>query len=210
MYGVSDFIVWDPTAATFHCYSDLTGALLWTSPSFSSSPWATTWTVYGSETNDNNNFYIIFPDGTIAAMSLATGQLVWHSTAIPSTEYTDNVVPYVDGMLMVGGNIYAYAGYSILYQINPIPRFAMMTCTNATTGDITWTLNGGVCPIAAADGYVIGLGIYDGNLYCIGKGQTSTTVTAPTVSITAGTSCLDSGFSSWTNSACSAKQASYL
>ena len=87
-------------------------------------------------------------------------------------------MPYVDGMVMVGGNIYVYAGYSIVYQINPIPRFAMMVCINATTGDITWTLNGGVFPIAAADGYVIGSGIYDGNLYCIGKGPTSTTVTA--------------------------------
>jgi hypothetical protein len=176
--GVDKFIVFEPTGTTFKCYSILTGALLWTSPSFSSYPWATTWTVYGSETNDNNNFYTIFPDGTIAAMSLTDGHLVWKSTAIPSTEYPANAVPYVDGMLMVGGNIYAYAGYSVLYQMNPIPRFNMMTCTNATTGDITYTLNGGVFPIAAANGYVIGLGINDGNMYCIGKGQTSTTVTA--------------------------------
>ena len=101
------------------------------------------------------------------------------STAITSTEYTANAVPYVTGMLMVGGNIYGYAGYSLGYQLNPIPRFAMMTCVNATTGNITWTLNGGVLPIAAANGYVIGKGINDGKLYCIGKGQTSTTVSAP-------------------------------
>jgi hypothetical protein len=176
--SVSDFIIWDPTASTFHCYSDLTGALLWTSPSFSSSPWETTWTIYLAETSDNHNFYAMFPDGTIAALSLATGQLVWHSKAIPSTEYTANAVPYVSGMLMVGGNIYAYAGYSIGYQLNPIPRFAMITCTNATTGDITWTLTSGIFPVAAADGYVIGEGINDGNLYCIGQGPTSTTVTA--------------------------------
>jgi hypothetical protein len=135
----------------------------------------------------------MFPDGTIAAMSLATGQLVWHSKAIPSTEYTANAVPYVDGLVMVGGNIYAYAGYSVLYQQNPISRFNMMTCTNATTGDITWTLNGGVFPVAAADGYVIGLGINDGNLYCIGKGQTSTTVSVPQTTITAGTTVIISG-----------------
>ena len=121
---------------------------------------------------------LMFPDGTMAALSLATGQLVWRSTAIPSTEYTDNAVPFVSGMLMVGGNIYGYAGYSIGYQINPIPRFEMLVCVNATTGDITYTLNGGVFPLAAADGYVIGEGINDGNLYCIGQGTTSTTVTA--------------------------------
>jgi hypothetical protein len=190
---VNDFIVWDPVATAWHCYSLTTGALLWTSPSFSSFPWATTWTVYGSETNDNNNFYVILSDGTIAAMSLTDGHLVWHSTAFASTEYPNNAVPYVDGMVMVGGNIYAYAGYSVLYQQNPIPRFNMMTCTNATTGDITYTLNGGVFPVAAADGYVIGLGINDGNIYCVGKGQTTTTVTAPTVSITAGTTALIQG-----------------
>jgi hypothetical protein len=191
--SVSDFIIWDPTAATFHCYSIVTGALLWTSPSFSSFPWATTWTIYLSETTDNNNFYVILSDGTIAAMSLTDGHLVWHNTAIPSTEYTNNVVPYVTGMLMVGGNIYAYAGYSTGYQLNPIPRFAMMTCTNATTGDIIYTLNGGVFPVAAADGYVIGVGINDGKLYCVGKGQTSTTVSAPQTAITAGTTVIISG-----------------
>ena len=81
-------------------------------------------------------------------------------------------------MVIEGGNIYAYAGYSTFYEIDPIPRDAMMVCVNATTGDTTWTLNGGIQPKAAADGYIIGLGALDGNLYCIGKGQTSTTVTA--------------------------------
>jgi hypothetical protein len=96
-------------------------------------------------------------------------------------------------MVMVGGNIYAYAGYSILYQANPVPRFGMMTCVNATTGDITYTLNGGVFPLAAADGYVIGYAINDGKLYCVGKGQTSTTVSAPQTAITAGTTVIISG-----------------
>jgi hypothetical protein len=178
LFGPNDFVVYDPVDATFHCYSMLTGTSLWTSPSFASSPWATEYAVYSSETNDNNNLYIMFPDGTIRALSLATGQLVWQSASIPSTEYINNVVPYYQGMVMAGGNIYAYAGYSPGYEIDPIPRFAMLVCVNATTGDITWTLNGGVNPKAAADGYIIGLGQYDGNLYCIGKGQTSTSVTA--------------------------------
>jgi hypothetical protein len=120
----------------------------------------------------------MFSDGTMAAMSLATGQIVWHSAPIPSTEYTNNVLPYVTGLVEVGGNLYGYAGYSIDYQINPIPRFAELECINATTGDTTWTLNGGLLPVAAADGYLLAESIYDGNLYCIGQGPTSTTVTA--------------------------------
>jgi len=90
-------------------------------------------------------------------------------------------------MVMVGGNIYAYAGYSPIYELNPIPRNAMLVCVNATTGDITYTLNGGVYPYAAAGGYIIGQGRYDGNLYGMGKGQTSTSIAAPLTGITAGT-----------------------
>ena len=179
LYGVDDFIVFDPTETTFKCYSMLTGRLLWTSPSFKSSPWATTWTVYNSETNDYDNLYLMFPDGTMTALSLSTGKELWRSEPFPSTEYPNNAVPYVIGMVMVGGNIYGYAGYSTGYQINPIPRHAMLVCVNATTGNITWTLNGGVFPVSAAHGYVIGSGINDGNLYCVGKGKTQTTVTAP-------------------------------
>ena len=33
-------------------------------------------------------------------------------------------------------------------------------------------------PDAAADGYVAAYGQYDGNIYCVGKGTTSTTVSA--------------------------------
>jgi hypothetical protein len=176
---VDDFIVFDGAAGTFHCYSIKTGAELWETPSYADSPWATTWTVYYTETNDLNNLYCAFPDGSMRAYSLTDGHLIWTSKAIPSTEYVNNAVPFVyTGLVMVDGKLYGYAGYSLGYMIDPIPRFAMLVCINATTGDTIFTLNGGVLPGAAANGYVIGSGIFDGNLYCLGKGPTSTTVTA--------------------------------
>ena len=176
---VNDFIIFDAVAATFHCYSETTGALLWTTPSFASSPWATTWTVYNTETNDLNNMYIAFPDGSERAYSLTDGHLIWTSMPFASTEYANNAVPYCyAGVVMEGGLIYAYAGYSTLYQIDPVSRFAMMTCTNATNGNIVYALNGGVDPLCAANGYVIGFSIFDGKQYCVGKGTSSTTVTA--------------------------------
>ena len=115
---------------------------------------------------------MIFADGTIAAYKLDRRNQVWRSTAIATGEYTENAVPFNIGMLMVGGNIYAYAGYSVDYQIDPMPRFGVLACVNATTGDVTYTLNGAVYPVAAANGYVIGIGVYDENLYCLGKGPT--------------------------------------
>ena len=175
---VDDFIVFDATAATFHAYSIKTGAELWETPSFASSPWATTWSVYDTNTNDLNNMYMAFPDGAVRAYSLTDGHLLWTSTPFASTEYTNNAIPYVHtGTVMVGGLIYAYAGYSSSYELNPVPRFAMAVCINATTGDIVFTLNGGAVPVAAANGYVICYSQYDGQTYSIGKGPTSTSVT---------------------------------
>jgi len=178
LYPKAAFIVFDVTGSRFNCYSMLTGKLLWTSDSFSDSSWATTWTVYSSETSDNNNFYAMMPDGTVRAYSLTDGHQIWRSTPFASTEYPNNAVPFVGSMVMVDGKIFACAGYSSSYKINPIPRFGMVVCINATNGDTVFTLNGGLRPSAAADGYVIATGDYDGNIYAIGKGTTSTTVTA--------------------------------
>jgi len=191
--GEDRFIVLDPTESTFKCYSMLTGQHQWTSTSFSDNAWATTWTVYWSETNDNENYYAQFSDGTMRAYSLQDGSEVWRSKAIPSTEYPNNAVPYVTSLLMVDGKLYGFAGYSSQYKINPISRFAMMICINATNGDTIFTLNGGIRDAAAANGYVIGTGDLDGNLYCLGKGKTQTTVTAPLTTVNARTSVLIQG-----------------
>ena len=176
---VDDFIIFNPVTSAFECYSLLTGAHLWTSTSFSDNTWATTWTVYATTACDNNNLYSNFPDGTVRAYSLADGHEIWRSTPFASTEYPNNVVPYCQGpMVMVDGKIFVCAGYSSSYKINPIPRFGMVVCINATNGDNIYALNGGLRPSAAADGKFIGIGDFDGLIYALGKGTTSTTVTA--------------------------------
>jgi hypothetical protein len=193
LYGVNYFIVYDYVEATFHCYSMLDGSLIWTSRSYADSPWATTWTVYNSETNDYEKLYLALPDGTVSALDLKTGEEVWRSKAFPSTEYVNNAVPFVYGCTLVGGNLYTYGGYSLGYCINPIPRFARLVCINATTGEIKYSLNGGIYPSSAANGYIIGAGIYDGYMYAIGKGPTKTTVIASPKISTQGSSVLIEG-----------------
>ena len=177
--NVDDFYVLNPVASTFMFYSMKTGAFLFETPSFASSPWATTYTIYYSETCDLNNAYMAFPDGAIRAYSLTDGHLIWTSTPFASTEYANNAVPYCySAVTMEGGLIYAYAGYTLSYQLNPVPRFAMMVCVNATNGDTVFALNGGLAADAASSGYITANSIYDSNYYCLGKGTTSTTVTA--------------------------------
>jgi len=176
--GIDDFIVWNPGACYFDCYSIKTGALLFTTPSVSSSPWATQWTVYGAETNDLNNLYLSYPDGTESGYSLTDGHLLWTSTPVPSTEYSNNVVPISYGMVMMGGLLYTFGGYLSSYELDPVPRFAFTICVNVTTGDTVWILPGGIDPLSGANGYLVGGSRLDGRLYCVGKGSTSTSVTA--------------------------------
>jgi hypothetical protein len=191
---VDDFFVFDATAATFHCYSMKTGAELWETPSFADSPWATTYTVYFAQTNDLNNVYMAFPDGAMRAYSLTDGHLIWTSKPFASTEYANNAVPYCyAGVVMIDDKLYGYAGYSTTYQINPIPRFNMLVCINATNGDTVFALNGGIDTSAAANGYVLGPSINDGNIYCIGKGPTETTVMASPKVFAQGSSVLIEG-----------------
>ena len=53
-------------------------------------------------------------------------------------------------------------------------------CLNATTGDEVWTMTGWAYPetFATADGVLIYWNNYDAQIYAIGKGPSSTTVTA--------------------------------
>jgi len=110
---------------------------------------------------------------------LTDGHEIWRSTPIPSTEFANNVVPFVQGpMILCDNKLYIVAGYSSSYKINPIPRTGMLVCIDATNGDIVFTQNGGHRPSAAANSYVITISDYDGQIYAFNKGPTKTTVTA--------------------------------
>ena len=177
--GIDDFIIFNPTDTDFACYSILTGQLLFTTPSAASAPWTTGYSIYYTESNDLTNMYIAFPDGTIRAYSLTDGHQLWVNQDPPSTEYTSNVVPYTHGgSILMGGLFYEYGGYEPSYELDPIPRFAFTICVNVTTGATVWVLNGGVNPLAAADGIMIEGNQLNGLMYGIGKGPSATTVTA--------------------------------
>jgi hypothetical protein len=65
---------------------------------------------------------------------------------------------------------------------------------NATTGEEIWTIpfhgSSGYVPwgYAVADGYLIGLNLFDEQIYCFGKGPSETTITAPDLSVELGKS----------------------
>lgn len=175
--GTNYFYVLDDTTdatVTIHVYSMHTGELYWETPVGTTNPWNTRNT--GVVNTDTTNVYFAGPDGIVTAIDLATGDILWKSTPIPSTEHPNNVVPFWGSITIVGGMLYVYGGGTISYEINPIPRFSILHCIDASTGEAVFTLNGGINPTAAVGGCLFGLSRYDGTYYCIGKGETSTSV----------------------------------
>jgi hypothetical protein len=186
LYGTNNFLLADGETSTYHCYSALTGEKLW-STQVGIFPWNTQMVGTEVKVNDNENLYLGSPDGTITALRLSDGHKVWQTAPMNSTEYTSNAIPYWEGIKEAGGKLYVRAGPPHAYAIDPFSRFAVMLCINATTGETIFTLNGGVYPGALSGGYLTCYNQYEGNSYVLGKGQTSTSITAPLTSITAGT-----------------------
>ncbi len=75
---------------------------------------------------------------------------------------------------------------------NPLWRQSYTRCINATTGTLLWKLPTYMMfigtPSAIADGYLVTASDYDNLIYCIGKGPSGTTVSAPQNGIIAGNS----------------------
>ena len=82
----------------------------------------------------------------------------------------------------------------------PIYQGALVRCLNASTGQEIWTLPGFASSTsfysrlgAIADGYVAYFNTYDGQVYCVGKGPSAVTVSAPQIAVTSGTQVLIQG-----------------
>jgi outer membrane protein assembly factor BamB len=181
---------WDPTFGFYYGYNMKTGAQLWKSDVIGTYPWGS---FASGVCSDSTNIYIGTQSGQVYGLSETTGVTQWVSPIVENTTELQQGVLSTRTLFVAGGIVYAYYGYSISYEIMPIPRFAALVALNASTGQILWKLTGGVVPMAMAGGYLIGHGQNDGLLYCFGKGQTVTTVSAPTTVVTQGSTVLVQG-----------------
>ncbi len=80
----------------------------------------------------------------------------------------------------------------------PLYKDALFRCINATTGEEIWTLMGYATNMYGgtdliADGFFAFLNCYDMQIYCVGKGPSALTVTAPDVGVEVGKSVVIRG-----------------
>jgi len=138
--------------------------------------------------------------GVILAYNITTGEIVWNFTAknvgfeSPYGNYPINIFAICDGKL------YTLTGEHSITQ--PMWRGPNIRCINATDGTEIWSMlgfgaNGGAHLtgqyMQMADGKVVGLNFFDNQIYCIGKGPSATTVSAPEHVPTVGSSVMITG-----------------
>ena len=72
-------------------------------------------------------------------------------------------------------------------------RDRKLHCINVTTGEGIWNITGSMSAAAVADGYLTASNRYDGYMYVLGKGTSTTTVTSPDIAAPKGTSIVIKG-----------------
>jgi outer membrane protein assembly factor BamB len=133
--------------------------------------------------------------GEIMALDAKTGEQLWtwNSTTTPyESPYGDNQPTFIS--CVCDGKIYTYT--SEHSPTKPNWRGSYIHCVNATDGTEIWKLLNYAVFLTGygiADGYIVTASDYDNLIYCIGKGPSATTVSAPQTSVTMGSTAVITG-----------------
>jgi len=136
------------------------------------------------------NVYVQGFGGELICYSGKNGTVLWKYNAT----YSGDETPWGYYPIFVGvvadGKVYAFNNeHSPNY---PLYKGEKVRCINATTGEEIWSLLGwsgqqggvGGSTMVEAEGFLAYYNYYDNQIYCIGKGPSTTTVTAsPKVSV---------------------------
>jgi hypothetical protein len=191
------FTYFDQAKMTWTGYDAYTGRQIW-GPT---QPYESPWGVYSQNYRGSGQpfvqsaygkFYATAYDGTVHCYDLKTGTNLWNYYSGSSGYET----PY--------GNYPMYGGVTIadgkLYITNnehspnsPNWRGGKMYCIDANNGTLLWSVAGWMPGPIVADGYLVVLNSYDGQIYSFGKGLSATTVSAPPITQPLGTSVLIQG-----------------
>jgi hypothetical protein len=177
-------------------FSEATGALVWKTQ-LMDYPWGSDSFGGYQYISGYGMFYRCSYDG-IYAFNWTNGNIVWHyvDPAVPfETPYTD-----VNGTQCYSFNGGGYVADGKLYTYNtehtpsyPLTRGWGIMALNITDGSRVWRIDFSGSPGPISDGYMVAGNGYDGNMYVFGIGQSSTTVSAPQVTVTTGTSAVITG-----------------
>ena len=170
------------------CYSLTTGEKLWgPTTSFSQMDY------YGLSEGVYYGKLVVCSSygGVLSAYNISTGNLLWTYNATPGFEgsYGANM-PLSIGAICDGTAILYSTEHS---PTKPLWHTSYVRCVNLTDGKELWKLLDFNMGLGIADGYIITGNQYDNMIYCIGKGPSAITVSAPQTVPTLGSSVMITG-----------------
>jgi hypothetical protein len=205
--GVSskDNIFWFSERVTgkIWVYSLTTGQQIWTYTITSQ------WAYYGTSlTVHNGKAYTIGTTGILNCLNATTGEFLWNFTA-PSVGYLEDqgaqycplsLAFFVDDPLTGREKIYLHGSTGWAGETSPIRRNGAIFCVDTSTGEMLWRLtaypsyaNNALSKVVISEGRIIYLDNHDNQIYCIGKGPSATTVSAPQTVPTLGSGVVITG-----------------
>jgi outer membrane protein assembly factor BamB len=194
--GEGIFVMQEMPSLTWLGFDVHTGNLLWTSaPQADTNPfgyysWVSLMNVYGTSIFDGKLITAGYT-GYVFCYDLNTGELLWKQAALTGGEifkyYTVFHGLTADGKVFIGTHEHS--------ADTPLLKGAQVRVFNYTTGDIVWTMDGWANPstFALGDGVLTYWNNYDHQIYAVGKGPSSTTVTIADDVVTSGNSVMITG-----------------
>ncbi|HLN45881.1 MAG TPA: PQQ-binding-like beta-propeller repeat protein [Candidatus Sulfotelmatobacter sp.] len=179
----------DGASPNYVAYDVKTGKEIWRAPS-GEIPWGLL-PAYTFVSNNGVFFHGSY-DGHVYADRLSDGTRVWQSDYVGEEFETIYNNQAFNGRAL-GADGKLYYSTATTYSMMPRVRFQVLACINETTGKFLWVLPIGIGPTAVANGYIVGTDSDNGMQYCLGKGQTKTTVETPLTGVPAGTSVVIKG-----------------
>jgi hypothetical protein len=177
----------------YYGFSILTGEQLW-GPT-NALPYAENSYTFAGVPSDK--IFVTESISGIFAFNFTNGALVWNftsppaglQTAFPFYPFETMPTPIICGS---GGDQMVFASTGNTHG-DQLFRGAQLYGINATNGQQVWSADGMFASLASTDGYLVGLNAYDNQIYCFGKGPSETSVTAPDIGVTTGTSIMITG-----------------
>jgi hypothetical protein len=190
------FVMQEMPSLTWQVFDIYTGNMLWESePQADFNPfgyysWVSLMNVYGS-TISNGKLFTTGYTGAVYAYDLYNGTLIWKQEAPTGGEifkyYTLFHGVTADGKIYIGTHEHS--------ADTPLLKGAKVRAFDVETGEYVWSMLGWAHPgtIAVADGVLTYWNNYDHQVYAIGKGPSSTTVSITNDVVEAGKSVMIKG-----------------
>ena len=189
--AISDdvFVDWQSRTFQLTAFNVKNGQVLWTAETNKDA-----FEYHGTRgTIAYGKLYVNSYSGYVYAFDLQTGNRDWtFFDGSSGFETPTGSWQLYNDPIIADGKIYIPSGD--VEPFTPYWRGYTMICLNTTTGQEIWrslgsfqTQTPNTMDMALADGYLVGMNMYDNRLYAYGKGPSATTVTAPDVGVTTST-----------------------